>query len=42
MRDCECNPTYRHHWFKPLFIEMKFEEQWRELEMQIKQINNLT
>jgi len=39
MRECECNPNYRHQWFKPLSIDMKFESQWRELENQINKTN---
>lgn len=39
MRECECNPNYRHHWFKPLFIDMKFENQWKELEKQLTNTN---
>jgi hypothetical protein len=36
MRECECQPNYRHEWFKPLFTGMKFDEQWKKLEEHFK------
>jgi hypothetical protein len=36
MRECECQPNYRHEWFKPLFTGMKFDEQWKKLEERFK------
>lgn len=38
MRECECNPDYRHEWFQPLFTGMKFDQQWKELEELFKTI----
>jgi hypothetical protein len=36
MRECECQPNYRHEWFQPLFTGMKFDEQWNKLEEHFK------
>jgi hypothetical protein len=38
MRECECNPDYRHEWLEPLFTGMKFKEQWEELEKHLGKI----
>jgi hypothetical protein len=32
MRECVCQKDSRQEWFKPLFSEITFDEQWKELE----------